>query len=270
MDGTGFADAGEGLMPMGEPEDEWTVGDLEAGFAEAEVIVDETVFHQSLTHHPMEPRSCMAYWQNGKLYIHPSTQSVARTGPVVAGAVGIDPADVVLICEYTGGGFGSKIVGSINMAIPALLAKKTGRPVMHRVTRYEETYFGRARPGFQAQVRMGWRKDGRLSALDMYIVQDNGPYGRQGDLGTAGSVASLSYQPLSMRFRGVSVLTNTPPRSAQRAPGGVQITAMLEPLIDRAARQPRHRSRRDAQDQRARERLALQRPAATGEHGLCA
>ncbi len=178
----------------------------------------------------------MAYWQNGKLYIHPSTQSTGRTVPRVAAAVGIDPSKVVLICEYTGGAFGSKINGSINMAIPALLARKTGRPVMHRVSRAEENAFGRARPGFQAQARIGFRVDGRVTALDLYIIQDNGPYGREWDDWIAGEMASVAFTPLSMRCRRISVLTNTPPRSPQRAPGGVQMSAMLDPLIDKAAR----------------------------------
>ncbi|MCZ6697173.1 MAG: xanthine dehydrogenase family protein molybdopterin-binding subunit [Acidobacteria bacterium] len=231
-----FASGETSRLPMGEPEEQWHAGDLEKGFAQADLILDETLFHQSQTHHPLEPRSCMAYWQNGKLYIHPSTQSTGRTIPRVAEAVGIDPAKVVLICEYTGGGFGSKIRGSINMAIPALLAKKTGRPVMHRVSRAEENSFGRARPGFQAQARIGFRKDGRITALDLYIIQDNGPYGREWDIYSAAEMASLAFTPLSMRSRSISVLTNTPPRSAQRAPGGVQMNAMFDPLIDKAAR----------------------------------
>lgn len=236
-----FRSAPPDQLPLGESEDEWTIGDIEAGFAEAEadgVIIEDTVSHQNCSHHPMEPRSCMAYWRGEKLYIHPSTQSVAVTHNVIAGQMGMDRENVVLICEYTGGGFGSKIAGTINMTIPALLSKKcNGRPVMHRVTRYEETYYGRARPGITARVKMGFRKDGRLLALDIFAVQDNGPYGRQGDVRNMGNIPSLSYQPVNMRHRTVSVFTNTPPRSAQRAPGGAQATAMLEPLIDRAAKE---------------------------------
>ncbi len=231
-----FDNNGDGLA-MGEVNAEWEVGDIEEGFAEADFVIDETIVHQSLTHHPLEPRSCMAYWQNGKLYLHASTQSAMRTVGAVARGVGIDADDLVFVAEYCGGGFGSKIAGTVNMPIPALLARKTGKPVMYRVTRAEENYFGRARPGFQARVKMGWRADGRLTALDLFIVQDNGPYGRQGDMFTAGTIGSLAYTPLTMRFRGVTVLTNTPPRSAQRGPGGVQVVTMLEPLMDRAARQ---------------------------------
>lgn len=231
-----FADAGD-AMPMGEPEEEFELGDVAQGFAEADLVLDETVYHQSQTHHPLETRSCMAYWQNDKLYIHPSTQSAQRTAGAVARQVGIDPTQVVLIAEYCGGGFGSKIGGTVNMAIAALLSKKAGRPVMHRVTREEENAYGRARPGFQGRIKMGFKADGRITAIDMYIIQDNGAYGRSGDFMSASRCVSLNYTPLNMRFRGISILTNTPTRAAQRAPGGVQITAMVEPLIDKAAKE---------------------------------
>ena len=56
----------------------------------------------------------------------------------------------------------------------------------------------------------------------MFVVQDGGPYGRSGDFMSMGDQASLMYQPLNMRVRGLNVYTNTPPRGAQRAPGGVQ------------------------------------------------
>jgi xanthine dehydrogenase molybdenum-binding subunit len=230
-----FAAAGGARLPDGEPHVEWSVGDVEKGFAEADFVIDRPLYHQSNTHHPLEPRSCMAYFQGGKLFLYPSTQSITITHGIAAAQCGVKPEELVLVCEFCGGGFGSKIIGTINMPIPALLAKKTGRPVMHRVSRYEENYMGRARAGFQAQAKMGFRKDGRLVALDLYLIQDNGPYSIQSDMTSAGAVASLSYQPVNMRFRAVSVLTNTPPRFAQRAPGGAQITAMLEPLIDAAA-----------------------------------
>lgn len=227
----------EGTLPRGEPTLEWAHGDVEAGFAAADVIVEESILHQSLTHHPMEPRSTLAYWQNGKLFIHTSTQSTARTRVSLARLLDLDLDDVVMIAEFCGGGFGSKISGSPIMQVPPLLSRKIGRPVMMRITRYEENYIGRARPGFQGWVRMGLRADGRMTALDLYLVQDNGSYGSQGDIFTAGDVAHLAYQPETMRFRGVSVFTNTPPRSAQRGPGGAQIINMLEPIVDKAARE---------------------------------
>src|SRR5687768_11288357 len=56
----------------------WEVGNVDEGFKNADLIVDESIVHQSTGHQPMEPRTAMAYWQNGKLYLHGSTQSVAR------------------------------------------------------------------------------------------------------------------------------------------------------------------------------------------------
>ena len=68
-----FAELADGRLPMGESTDEWSVGDVDAGLAEADRVLDETIFHQSLSHQPLETRSCMAYWQNGKVYVHGST-----------------------------------------------------------------------------------------------------------------------------------------------------------------------------------------------------
>lgn len=231
-----FAEAGHGRMPMGKAADEWAYGDLDAGFKDAALVLDETFLTQSTSHQPLETRTAMAYWQNGKVYLHGSTQSVVRTVDSVARWLAIDRSQVVVISEYTGGGFGSKIPGAASMVIPALLAKKTGQPVMMRISREEEHYIGRARAGWTGRAKIGFRKDGRITALDLFLVMDNGPYDKQGDANSGGSISSLAYQPLAMRFRAAAVLTNTPPRTSQRSPGGMQVNAQLEPLLSQAAR----------------------------------
>src|SRR5205807_3346285 len=114
--------------------------------------------------------------------------------------------------------------------------KKTNRPVMMRISREEESFIGRVRPGFQARAKIGFRKDGRITAIDLFIIEDAGPYVQQGDAQIAAMVASLLYQPSAMRLRALSVATNTAPRTSQRAPGGLQAVAMFEPLMDKAAR----------------------------------
>ena len=233
-----WSEVDRGTLPMdGEVTDEWEIGDVEAGLAEADLVLDETVFVQSLSHQPLETRTAMAYWQNGKCYLHVSTQSMARTHPAAARWINASPDDVVLISEYCGGGFGSKAAGSIQSGIPALLSQKAGKPVMMRINRQEENFIGRARPGKQARVRIGYRSDGRVTGLDLFVVQDGGPYGRSGDFLSMGDQASLMYQPLNTRVRGLSVYTNTPPRAAQRAPGGVQAVAAMAPLMNKAAKQ---------------------------------
>jgi xanthine dehydrogenase molybdenum-binding subunit len=116
-----FADYEQGKLPMGKTPDEWTVGDLDAGFKSAALVLDETFVTPNTSHQTLEPRTAMAYWQNGKLFIHCSTQSVVQTVGSVSRWLGIDQKDVVVISAYTGGGFGSKATGTHTAIIPALL-----------------------------------------------------------------------------------------------------------------------------------------------------
>ncbi len=230
-----FDAAEEGQMPLGEHTGEFVYGDVEAALKSADLVLDETFLGSSTGHQPLEPRSAMAYWQNGKLYMHAGTQSTVQTVGSVATSVGIKPEDVVLISEYTGGGFGSKIPGAIFYAIPALLSKKANAPVLMRITREEEHYVGRARPGLTSRVKVGFRKDGKIVVIDGFAIQENGPYNQQGDVNSAGQTISLCYQPEAMRWRTVTVLTNTPPKTSQRAPGGMQGNGLMEPVITKAA-----------------------------------
>ena len=221
---------------MGKATDEWTVGDLDAGFKNAALVLDETFVTPNTSHQCLETRTAMAYWQNGKVYVYTGTQSTAQTVPAIARWLGISPDNVVFISEYTGGGFGSKITGAITLIIPALLSKKANAPVMMRISREEEHYIGRGRPGFHGRMKVGFSKEGRILALDMFVICDNGPYDQVGDAISSGRIVSLLYQPLAMRWRGLSVLTNTPPRSAQSSPGGLQGITLMEPVLAKAAR----------------------------------
>jgi CO/xanthine dehydrogenase Mo-binding subunit len=226
-----------GKMPMGKAAQEWTVGDPDAAFAKAKVVYDESFVTASVSHHSMEPRTTMSYWQNGKCFVYGSTQSQSFVVPPLAQFIGIAPQDLVYIAEFCGGGFGSKGSAYASMAIPALLSKKINRPVMMRISRAEEYYYGSARNGFQGQVKLGFAADGRMLAADIYIVQENGAYESFWDFRNAADALSLVYQPKAMRWRGVPVCTNSPLRTAQRGPGYNQLVAIIEPLLDRAARE---------------------------------
>jgi xanthine dehydrogenase molybdenum-binding subunit len=231
-----FADYEHGRLPMGKTPDEWTYGDLDAGFKDAALVLDETFVTPNTSHQTLEPRSAMAYWQNGKLYIHCSTQSVVQTVGSISRWLHLDQKDIVLISQYTGGGFGSKATGTITAVIPALLSKKLQAPVMMRIDCETEYSIGGARPAMHGRVKIGFAKDGRITALDMFVVNENGPYEPVGDTGTSARMVSLLYQPPAMRWRGVSVLTNTPPRRAQSQPGGLQGIMLVEPILVKAAR----------------------------------
>jgi xanthine dehydrogenase molybdenum-binding subunit len=224
-------------MPAGKAAQEWVYGDIDATFARCKLVLDESFVHASNSHHSMEPRTAMAYWQNGKCILHVSSQSQSFITPAIAGWIGIPPTDLVIVAEYCGGGFGSKGGAYPLQALPALLSRKINRPVMMRISRAEEYYHGSARLGFQGQVKLGFAEDGKLLAADLYVIQENGASQSFFDFRNAADGLSMLYQPEAMRWRGMPVYANSIIRSAQRGPGYNQIAHIMEPLLDKAARE---------------------------------
>jgi len=230
-----FAEAGDEKLPMGTAPVEWNVGDVEAAFADAALIIDEPFVTASSSHQALEPRSVLSYWENGKCFIHGSSQSQSWMMPGFARMMQIPVEDVVYIAEYCGGGFGAKASPYAVQGITAYMAKKITRPVMLRVTRAEEYHLGGTRPGFQGQIKIGFDAKGKITAADLYIVQSGGPCRGSGDYSAAAGAVALIYTPTNMRFRGAAVVTNKPWHVSQRGPGQNQIACVMEPLLDRAA-----------------------------------
>ena len=228
----------QGRLPVTTFTDpEWKLGDVEEGFKKAALILDETFVSANVSHQCLESRTAMAYWQNGKLHIHTSTQGVAQAVFSFVRWLELKPEDIVLVNAYTGGGYGSKGGGSITDIIPALLSKKLGgAPVMMRISREEEHAIGRARPAMHSRVKVGFTKEGRVTAVDMFTVTEGGPFGPGGDGNTASGYASLMYQPETFRYRGITAITNTPPRGALTQPGGFQGCLIMDEIVDKAAR----------------------------------
>ena len=164
-------------------------------------MIEESFVTAGYSHHCMEPRTAMAYWQGGKCFLYGSNQSHTATVPNIARYIGIEPKDLVFIAEFCGGGFGSKIPGYPIMAIPALMSKKIGRPVMMRITRIEEYAIGTARPASRAtsswasapmaawprSISTSCRRTARTSASAISACRQR---------------VSFVYQPHAMRFRG--------------------------------------------------------------------
>lgn len=226
-----------GVEPTGvDFGEEWSYGDLEAEFAQCTSIVEEPFVTIGQPHHALEPRTGMAYWENGRCYFHGSLQSHTIAIAPLAGMLGVNPADLVFINENTGGGFGGKIFPYPIMAVTGHLARKVNRPVQLRITREEEFYIGHARSGMQGWMRLGLKENGDVGACDVIIVNDAGAAGGGSGSSSAGHI-SLMLQPAAMRYRGMALYTNTTPRAAQRGPGQNEMAAILAPIVDKAARQ---------------------------------
>ncbi|MEX0619296.1 MAG: xanthine dehydrogenase family protein [Pseudohongiellaceae bacterium] len=226
-----------GREPVGaEFTTEWVFGDLDAGFADSAVVVEEPFVTIGYPHHSLESRTCMAYWENGRCYFHGSLQSQSAVNNGLARMLNIEPGNLVFINEATGGGFGSKIGPYPFMAITGNFSRMLNRPVQLRITREQEFYIGSARSGMQGWIKVGVKADGKVSAVDLVIVNDGGATGGGSGNSSAGHV-SIVYQPESMRYRGISVYTNTTPRGAQRGPGQNEMASVLAPIMDKAARE---------------------------------
>jgi xanthine dehydrogenase molybdenum-binding subunit len=228
-----------GAEPTAEAQTEWSYGELEAAFAASSYVYESTFTTAGYPHMSMEPRSAFAYWENGKCYLHGSSQSMSAIAPGMAQICGVPVEDFVFINEATGGGFGQKArANSVpSMAIPVKMSQKINRPAMMRISREEENFIGGARVGFQGWIKAGFKPDGTMAALDLYIIQDNGGKGGGGDHSSAADAISMLYQTEAVRFRGVGIGTNTGHRGAQRGPGQNQIAPIIAPIMDMAAQE---------------------------------
>lgn len=226
-----------GNEPTAEPVETWQLGDVEASFAESAFIYESSFTTAGYPHHSMEPRSALAYWEGGKLYVHGTSQSLTALADEMAGIIGVAKEDFVFVNAATGGGFGqrSRAASIPSMAIPAKLSQKINRPVMMRITREEEFSIGGARQGFQGWVKVGFKADGVMAACDLYIISDNGGKGGGSNASSAAKCIDVLYQPDSLRFRGTKIGSNTGHRGAQRGPGQNQIMPIMAPILDKAA-----------------------------------
>lgn len=222
----------------GEYTMEWSWGDVEAGLDRADVVVEDTMEAHPVANNPMEPRSNVVHWRSdGTVMVWGSSQSVGLTYFGLAGYLGVNPADMVMINNYCGGGFGSKGTWYPQMAVPALLSREVNQPVKIRGTRKEEFFWGNGRTGLVYHFRIGVNSDGRLTGLDVQAIGDAGAYSSDALSGLGSGFTSLSstLQPETMRARGIGVFTNTPKRWPMRGPGENQAAMAVAPLLDRAA-----------------------------------
>jgi len=154
--------------------DEW--GDIEEGFKEADVVVEDTFKTSMVVHAAMEPRACVAHWDGESLTAYVSTQYPHRVAEDIATVLQIPVSHVRVITKFVGGGFGGKYQERYTL-IAALLSVKAGRPVKLEYSRQEEFTIGRRRYAVLEKVKIGARRDGLLNALHMDSWYNVGAYG---------------------------------------------------------------------------------------------
>jgi xanthine dehydrogenase YagR molybdenum-binding subunit len=204
-------------------------GDLAAGFAAAGHTVEGVYSTQVQTHTSLETHGCLCEWDGDKLTAWVSTQAVHGTREGFAQALKIPQANIRVITEFMGGGFGSKFGPDTQGVLCARLAQRAGRPVKMMLDRKEEHLATGNRPSAFARIKAGVAADGTLTAFDAQTWGTGGA--------GAGSDFPLPYIYVfpNRRRTHTDVYINAGQQRAMRAPGHPQGCFITEVLMDELA-----------------------------------
>ncbi|HET9947672.1 MAG TPA: xanthine dehydrogenase family protein molybdopterin-binding subunit [Longimicrobiales bacterium] len=154
-------------------------GDLEAGFAAADEILEARFTTAFVQDAQLEPRSALAVWEGDKLVLYTPTQGISNCRHDNAKDLGLPDDRVQVICKYMGGGFGDKNGSYYFDLIAADLAKRTGRPVLVELSRKDDWLGTHGRWHTVQDLRVGLRRDGTLTAIRLRAWSGMGPYLRR-------------------------------------------------------------------------------------------
>ncbi|MEJ2237889.1 MAG: xanthine dehydrogenase family protein molybdopterin-binding subunit [Gemmatimonadales bacterium] len=209
-------------------------GNVDEGFAEADVVLEEHYRCECEVHAPMECHGCVARWDGDSLIIWESTQGVYTVQTQAASALGLPLSKVRVIGHYMGGGFGSKLqAGKYTMAA-ALLSRQTARPVKLVLTREETLLATGNRPPSNMRVKAGVKRDGTLTALEFSGTGSGGAY-RAGGTSLLDWLVRDLYLCPNVRCDTTDIYINAGPARPFRAPGHPQGAWALEQMMDALA-----------------------------------
>ncbi len=216
-------------------------GDLEAGFAEADVIVEGEYQTATTEHAFLEPECAIGrVTDDGRVEVYVGSQIPYADRRQVAAALGVPEDRVRIIGTLIGGGFGGKedIAGQIHVA---LLARATGQPVKMLYRRSESLIFHPKRHAVRFKVKVGAKRNGRFTAMRIELWGDTGAYASLGDkvMTRAATHASGPYEVPNVRIDCYAVYTNNVPAGAFRGFGVTQSAFAIESAIDELAQRLR-------------------------------
>ncbi len=232
--GSGIHDASRNVVAEFHSE----IGDAEAGFAEADAVHEATYRAQRVQHAHLETHAAIAWTDSdGRLVVRTSTQVPFLTRRALAGVLGLAPDRVRVLCERVGGGFGGKQEMLVE-DVAALATLRTGRPVKLELTREEQFTATTTRHPIAVTVKLGARRDGRLTAVALRAVSNTGAYGNHaGGVLHHGCGESIAvYDIPNKKVDGYAVYTNEVPAGAFRGYGLSQLIFAVESAVDELAR----------------------------------
>lgn len=215
-------------------------GDVEAGFAEADLIREDVFFYEGNTHLPLEQHAAVAHFDaDDKLTLWSATQTPHYVHRALARVLEIPASHIRVIATPNGGGFGGKSDPFNHEVAVAKLAMITGRPVKITLTREEVFYCHRGRHPVLMWIKTGVKNDGAITAMHFRSLLDGGAYGSYGVASTfyTGALQTVTYDVPRYKFEGLRVFTNKPPCGPKRGHGTPQPRFALEVQIDKIAEQ---------------------------------
>ncbi|MEU9317409.1 molybdopterin-dependent oxidoreductase [Streptomyces sp. NPDC048295] len=214
------------------------IGDVEAGFAEADAVLERTFRTQRVQHASLETHGAVAWLdEDDRLVVRSSTQTPFLTRRALCALYDLPHDRVRVMAGRVGGGFGGKQEMLVEDVV-ALAVLRLRRPVKLEYTRAEQFYGATTRHPFVIGVKAGARRDGTLTALQLRVVSNTGAYGNHGPAVMFHSVGESTavYRAPHKKVDAYSVYTHTVPAGAFRGYGLGQVTFAVESALDELAR----------------------------------
>ena len=215
------------------------LGDVEAGFAEADLVRERSFHCAEVCQNQMEMHAALADYDavRERMTVHASTQVPYYVHLMLAQILDMEMSRIRVVKPHVGGGFGCR-TETLNIELIAALLARKARGRVRLVVNREETFIThRGRPETEIRLKIGLAKDGRITAVDCECWQRGGAHSGYGIVTIlySGSMLYALYDLRRVRYTGKRVLTNTPPCGAFRGHGTVDVRFAFEALIDEMA-----------------------------------
>ena len=211
-------------------------GDVSAGFAAAELVLEERFHYAEVTHAMMEPNASLASWdaERGRLTLHTVSQVPYYVHLILAQCMRLDASQIRVVKPFVGGGFGHRTETLNFEIIVSLLARAALATVKLELSREDSFITHRGRPETDVRLKIGLSSNGAIQAVDCEVVQRGGAYAGYGlvTILYAGSLLHAMYKLPACRYFGLRIYTNTPPNGAMRGHGSVDVRHAFESMLD--------------------------------------
>ncbi len=222
-----------------EREVDHVFGDVDAGFAAADLVREHTFNYAEVSHGQIELNATVASYEpeRDRLTLHSVTQVPYYLHLTLAQCLGMDSSRIRVVKPFVGGGFGHRVEPLNFEMVTGALARAAGGTVRLEQSREDSFLTHRGRPETDIRLKIGMKKSGEITAVDAEIVQRGGAYGGYGlvTILYAGALLHAIYRLGAVKYRGWRIYTNTPPCGAMRGHGAVDARHAFEGMLDMMA-----------------------------------